>query len=148
MADGNPYPKICDNRYFKATSTMNIIETINNKYKSNPLYGIQFSIEPSAYDCDREVELGDNTTYMQCGMMYNYQDVLLDGKPIGFIEERQAGTLFDPMVVSFCITLCDWDEVDKLTDDIRNNPHFHDAVEAYELRFATLKQLIDYYDKI
>lgn len=125
---------------------MNIIEEIENEYRKRKLYGIQFSIEPEAYECnisDDRIVFGENTTAMQCGTFYNWQDIILDGNVIGFIEERRNGKLFDPMTVSFCVILADCTEPEKITKEMAASPHFWED-ETYQMRFATLQQLIDY----
>ncbi len=125
---------------------MNILQEIEKKYRDNKNYGITFSIDSSAYDCrlgDR-VCFGQNTTDLHRGTFYNYQDVLLDGKEIGCLVEEQSGKLLHPMLIHYEYPLADWSEEDKLTDEMRNNPHFSDEGEYFCMRFATLNQLLDY----
>ena len=128
---------------------MNIVQEIEQRYRNNPKHGITFSIDASAYDCrlgDR-VTFGENTTDMQCGTMYNWQDILLDGECIGYLQESQSGRLFDPMTISFCVPLADcsdmetWDEMEK---EHKDNPHLVDMDETLLLEFATLNQLLDH----
>lgn len=128
---------------------MNIIEEIEKKYRDNPKHGVTFSIDAEAYECrlgDRVV-FGDNTTDMQCGTLYNWQDVILDGKVVGYLQEAQSGRIFDPMTVSFCVPIADCMEHelwDKMSEEHKDNPHLHDGGEVLELRFATLNQMLDY----
>lgn len=128
---------------------MNIIEEIEKKYRDNPKHGVTFSIDAEAYECrlgDRVV-FGDNTTDMQCGTLYNWQDVILDGKVVGYLQEAQSGRIFDPMTVSFCIHLADcsdmetWGEMEK---EYMKCPHLVDMGETLVLKFATLNQLLDH----
>ena len=128
---------------------MNIVQEIEQRYRNNPKHGITFSIDASAYDCrlgDR-VTFGENTTDMQCGTMYNWQDILLDGECIGYLQESQSGRLFDPMTSSFIVPIADcsehelWDEMEV---KYKENPHLYDSGEVLELRFATLNQLLDH----
>ena len=128
---------------------MNIIEQIENEIRQNPNFGVKFSIDADAYKCrlgDR-VSFGENTTALQCGSFYNYQDILLDEKIIGYLEEIDDGRLFRPMVSSFIIPIADCSE-EKLWEQKENefadNPHLHDAGEVLELRFATLNQMLDF----
>lgn len=129
---------------------MNIIEQIEADYRAMKGYGIQFSIEPEAYECDipdDRLIFGDNTTDMQCGTLYNWQPILIDGNSVGFLQEKQSGKLFDPMTITFIYILADcmeqelWDEMLSKHND---NPHLCDAGETLELRFATLQQFVDY----
>lgn len=128
---------------------MNIIEEIEKKYRDNPKHGVTFSIDAEAYECrlgDRVV-FGDNTTDMQCGTLYNWQDVILDGKVVGYLQEAQSGRMFDPMTISFCVPIADCMEHelwDKMSEEHKGNPHLHDGGEVLELRFATLNQMLDY----
>lgn len=128
---------------------MNIIEQVEKKYRDNPKHGIMFSIDSSAYDCilgDRVV-FGDNTTDLQCGTFYNWQDVILDGKVIGYLKEAQSGRMFDPMTISFCVPIADCTEHElweRMESEYKDNPHLYDAGEVLELRFATLNQMLDY----
>lgn len=118
---------------------MSIVDNIMEKYRAMPMHGIQFSVDPGAYDCNEKVCFGDNTMNMQCGQIFNWQDVILDGKCIGFLEEIDNGKLFDPMTVSFYVPL----DESKITDTIRSSKHFHEDEFCY-MRFATLQQMIDY----
>ena len=125
---------------------MSLIEEIHNEYRNRKTYGIQFSIEPEAYLCnlsDERIVFGDNTTAMQCGVMYNWQDVIIDGKVVGYLEEKQSGRLFDPQTVSFCVILADCTEPEKITDEMRQSPHFYED-ETFLMKFATMQQMIDY----
>lgn len=129
---------------------MNIVEQIEAEYRAMKGYGIQFSIEPEAYECDipdDRLMFGDNTTDMQCGTLYNWQPILIDGNSVGYLQEKQSGKLFDPMTVTFIYILADcmeqelWDEMLSKHND---NLHLYDAGETLELRFATLQQFVDY----
>lgn len=129
---------------------MNIVEQIEADYRAMKGYGIQFSIEPEAYECDipnDRLMFGDNTTDIQCGTLYNWQPILIDGNSVGFLQEKQSGKLFDPMTITFIYILADcmeqelWDEMLSKHND---NPHLYDAGETLELRFATLQQFVDY----
>ena len=128
---------------------MNIVQEIEQKYRNNPKHGITFSIDASAYDCrlgDR-VTFGENTTSMQGGSFYNWQDIILDGKVVGYLEEVESGRLFDPMTSSFIVPIADcsehelWDEMEVKHKD---NPHLYDSGETLQLRFATLNQLLEH----
>lgn len=118
---------------------MTIIEEIEARYHANPQYGIQFSIESSSYECDKEVEFIRNRKSMQAGCIYNWQDIILDGKEIGFLEEVVSGKLFDPITVSFYIPV----EDEKITPAMRESPHFYEE-ECCFMRFATLQQMVNY----
>ena len=128
---------------------MNIIEQIENEIRQNKNYGVKFSIDAEAYDCclgDR-VSFGENTIATQCGSIYNYQDIFLDGKTIGYLEEIDCGKLFHPMQTSFIIPIADCTEEELWTQkekELADNQHLHDADEVLELRFATLNQLLDF----
>ncbi len=128
---------------------MNIVDQIMNEYRQRPNHGIQFSVESEAYKCrvgDR-VSFGDNTTVLQCGSFYNYQDIILDGNVIGYLEEVQSGRLFDPMTISFVIPIADCSEKDvweKMLVQFAGNPHLSDEGESLVLRFATLNQILDH----
>lgn len=128
---------------------MNIIEQIENEIRQNKNFGVKFSIDAEAYDCrlgDR-ISFGENTTATQCGKIFNYQDIILDGKVIGYLEEIDCGKLFHPIQASFIIPIADcsehdvWEQKEK---EFADNPHLHDADEVLELRFATLNQLINF----
>lgn len=128
---------------------MNIIEQIENKYRQNVNFGVKFSIDPDAYDCrlGERVSFGENTTALQCGTFYNYQDIILDGEIIGYLEEIDCGRLFDPMTVSFIIPIADCSDMEtweKKEKEFAENPHLHDSDEVLELRFATLNQMLDF----
>lgn len=128
---------------------MCILSKIENEIRRSNNYGVQFSIDADAYDCrigDR-VSFGDNETSLQGGSFHNYQDVVLDGKTIGYLEEIDDGKLFHPMIVSFYITLADCTEHelwDKMEKKHKGNPHLYDKGESLVLRFATLNQMLDY----
>lgn len=130
---------------------MDIISEIENKYKSMEDYGVQFSIEPEAYSGGvyENVSFGKNETVMQGGELSNYQDVILDGKNVGFLWERKNGRLFDPIMVSFCIVIadCQDDDFDEVYSRLKDHPNFYDEGEAILFRFATLKQLLEYVGK-
>ena len=123
---------------------MNMFEKRENEIKASPCHGVQFSIDPEAYDCtlgEDRVMFGDNYCFTNCGTTFNYQPVIVDGKEVAQLEEVQPYGLFEPMSVSYIIGLDDND----VTKEIRRNPHF--CIGYYEnpqLRFATLQQLIDY----
>lgn len=128
---------------------MNIIEEIENEIRQNPNFGVKFSIDAEAYECrlgDR-VCFGENLTAFQCGSLYNYQDIILDGNVIGYLEEIDDGRLFRPMTASFIIPVADcseselWEQKER---EFADNKHLHDAGEVLELRFATLNQLLDF----
>ncbi|MDD6017203.1 MAG: hypothetical protein PUC18_13180 [Prevotellaceae bacterium] len=126
---------------------MNIIEQIESEYRSSKNYGIQFSIDPEAYKCnlpEERVEFGENISDLQCGTFYNWQDVLIDGNVVGYLEESRSGRMLHPTTVSFCVFLADCSEPEKITPEIEKNPHFRDEGEAYVLKFATLQQMVDY----
>ena len=128
---------------------MNIIEQIENRYRLNKNFGVKFSIDSDAYDCrlGERVSFGENTTALQCGTFYNYQDIILDGKVIGYLEEVDCGRLFDPMTVSFIIPIADCSDMgtwEKKEKEFAENPHLHDSDEVLELRFATLNQMLDF----
>lgn len=128
---------------------MNIVQEIEQRYRNNPKHGVWFSIDASAYESsvgDR-VSFGDNTTAMQCGALYNWQDIILDGKVVGYLQEVESGRLFDPITSSFIVPIADCSEHelwDKMSEEHKDNPHLHDGDEVLELRFATLNQMLDY----
>lgn len=128
---------------------MNILEQVENEYRQNKNFGVQFSIDADAYECrlgDR-VSFGESTAAMQCGSFYNYQDIILDGKVVGYLEEVDSGKLFHPITSSFIIPIADcteeklWEQKEK---EFSENPHLYDAGEVLELRFATLNQVWDF----
>jgi hypothetical protein len=128
---------------------MNIVQEIEQRYRNNPKHGVWFSIGASAYKSsvgDR-VSFGDNTTAMQGGALYNWQDIILDGKVVGYLQEVESGRLFDPMTSSFIVPIADcsehelWDEMEV---KYKENPHLYDSGEVLELRFATLNQMLEY----
>ena len=134
------------NKFRKSKGTMSIVDKIDAEYRAKEGYGIQFSIDADAYECrlgDR-VMFGESVSEMQCGTMYNWQDILLDDKVIGWLEESRSGKLLHPMVICFSVWLADCTEEGKITNDMRKNPHFCDAGEYYCMRFATLNQMLDY----
>lgn len=125
----------------------NIIEQIEAPYRNSKQFGVQFHLDPVAYECDLgdRVSFGENTTEMQCGTFYNYQSVLLDGEPTGaYLEERQRGGLFDPIIISYHFTIADWCDEKWLSEEVKQDPHFHDDGECFQMCFATLNQLIKY----
>lgn len=128
---------------------MSVFEKVQDEYRNRPMHGIQFSIEAEAYLCrlgDR-VMFGDNTTEISCGTLFNYQDILLDGKCVGYLTESQSGRTLDPMCVSFCVPIADCSETDKweqMEKKFNGNPHLCDNGETLLLKFATLNQLLDY----
>ena len=130
---------------------MSIIQEIESKYRANPKHGVTFSIDKEAYESrigDR-ITFGKNTSSMECGTMYNWQDICLDtpDNVIGYLEEKVSGRIFDPMCVSFCLTLADCMEKDTweaMEQKYKDNPHFTDLGETLRLDFATLNQLLDH----
>lgn len=131
--------------YRKAGGIKTLAEMIDEEYKARPLYDVQFSIKPEAYQCslgDR-ITFGDSHVYNNNGVT-NIQDVILDGNVIGWIEEKQSPKLLHPMTVSFNVWLADYTEEETITDEARNNQHFHDAGDYFCLRFATLQQMLEH----
>ncbi len=128
---------------------MNIVEQIENEYRQMKNHGVTFSIGQEAYECDipdDRICFGENTTAMQGGTLYNWQDVILDGSVIGYLEERECGRLFDPVTTTFAVVLADCSEPWKITEEMKANPHFWED-ETFEMHFATLQQMIDYLRK-
>ena len=124
----------------------NIVEQIEQEYRNAKGYGVTFSIDPEAYKCnipESRLTFSENTQAMQCGTLYNWQDIILDGEVIGYLEERMTGRFLHPMTFSFVVVLADCSEPEKITDEMRSDPHFFEG-ETYEMQFATLQQLIDY----
>ena len=124
----------------------NIINEIESRYRSNPLHGVTFSIDATAYDCTDKIQFGTSETEYSGGNVHNYQDIIYKGKVIGWCHEYQAGRLFDPMCVQFCYPLADCTEHEKceqLEKRFAKDPHFYNG-ETYRLNFATLQQLIDF----
>lgn len=128
---------------------MNIVQEIEQRYRNNPKHGVWFSIDASAYESslgDR-VSFGDNTTAMQGGALYNWQDIILDGKVVGYLQEVESGRLFEPITSSFIVPIADcsehelWDEMEV---KYKENPHLYNLGEVLELRFATLNQMLEY----
>lgn len=128
---------------------MDIIKEIEDRYKSAPTYGVQFSIEPDAYKVsdNKNVTFGKNVTELCCGTFYNYQDVIISGKVFGFLEESKSDRLFDPMCTSFCYCIadCQDENYEEVYEKYKNNPHFSDAGESLLLRFATLVQFLQFH---
>ena len=128
---------------------MNIVQEIEQRYRNNPKHGVWFSIDASAYESsvgDR-VSFGDNTTAMQCGALYNWQDIILDGKVVGYLQEVESGRLLDPITSSFIVPIADCSEDElwnKMEAKYKENPHLYDSGEVLELRFATLNQLLEH----
>lgn len=125
----------------------NIVEIVEKRYRDSPYYGVTFSIDADAYECEQNVEFGESTRDLQCGTFYNWQDILLDGQKVGYLMESKSGRLFDPMCVSFIIPIADCTEPDVWADmenKYKDNPHLWDTDEVLELRFATLKQFIKF----
>lgn len=128
---------------------MNIVQEIEQRYRNNPQHGVWFSIDASAYESkvgDR-VSFGDNTTQMQGGSFYNWQDIVLDGKVVGYLEEVKSGRLFAPMTSSFIAPIADCSEHElwnKMEVKYKDNPHLYDSGETLQLRFATLNQLLEH----
>lgn len=118
---------------------MSIVDEIEAKYRAMPLHGVQFSIEAEAYDCREKVVFGESKSAMQCGRLFNWQDVLLEGVKIGFLEEVENGKLFDPMTVSFYVPI----DEDKVTEAMTKDPHYFEDEWCF-MRFATLQQMVDY----
>ena len=129
---------------------MDIISEIENEYKRMEKYGVQFSIEPEAYSkgVSEDVSFGKNETVINGGKLSNYQDIVLDGKTVGFLWERSVG-LFDPIMVSFCVLIsdCQDDDFEDVYTRLKDHPNFYDEGEAILFRFATLKQFLDYVSK-
>lgn len=116
---------------------MGLIADINKKYRENPLHGIQFSIEETAYDCNENVNFGESEQWLESGILINTQDVFLNGENIGWLKERQQTNFFHPITVSFYVPL------DKPTYADKINPHYHEGEYDF-MRFATLQQMVDY----
>ena len=124
---------------------MSIIADKESKIKANPLHGIQFSIEPEAYDCNivpmSRVWFGDKHAFMNCGTTFSYQSVIIDGEVVAVLEEIQPYGLFEPMRTSFIIQFDD----DEAAKPFTKNKHFRIGPYDYpQLCFATLQQLVDF----
>ncbi|MCR5658957.1 MAG: hypothetical protein K6G25_06490 [Bacteroidales bacterium] len=124
---------------------MSIIADIEAKIKANPMYGVTFSIDPEAYDCNivpmDRVYFGDNHTFTNGGTTYNYQPVIVDGKEVADLEEIQPYGLFEPMRTSFIVYF----EDDEKAKPFRKSKHYLIGPYDYpQMRFATLQQLVDF----
>lgn len=131
---------------------MDIIKQIEDKYRRNPKYGVQFSIEPDAYNAPAgtEVVFGKNVTEMSSGTFINFQDIKIDGDPFGFLCESQRGGLLEPICTSFCYLIADCQDADydEKFEEYKDNPHFFDAGESIQLNFATLEQFLQFHTEM
>ena len=131
---------------------MNIVDKVRNEYKKSKSYGVRFSIEPSAYEYTgkRHVEFGKNFTCRQLGTLLNFQDIIIDGKKFGYLEETERSGLFSPILTSFSYPIADCQDkdYDEVFEANKNNPHFYDNGESLELRFATLEQFMEFYEQV
>lgn len=130
-------------------SIKSIIDKVEEKYRKDKNFGVQFSIDPDAYNCDiadDRIYFGDNTTKMDGSSFTNCQPILIDGKEVGLLHEWQHGGLFDPICTSFEIVIadCQDDDFDEKNAKYAKNPHFCDGDEWSYLCFATLQQFVDY----
>lgn len=131
---------------------MDIIKKIEQQYRQKPNYGIQFSIDANAFNCDITDDLicFDNGVHeMNCGTYRKVQTINIDDKPVGVLEEWKNGGLFEPICFSFEILIADCHDNDYEEKNAKyaNNPHFFDQDESTWLAFATLQQFIDYLRK-
>lgn len=121
---------------------MNLAQEYENECRAHPNYGVLFSLPEDAYaECgvdDERVVMGESQTINNHGTTLNFQDVLLDGEDIGYVVETSPYNPLKPMTVQFNIGL-----PDDAPEELRANPHFVEG-EWNSLRFATLKQLVDY----
>lgn len=129
---------------------MSLYEKIEKQYRDNKLCGVQFSIDPECYDADvanDRVVFGKNTTEHVSGAEINYQPIIVDGKELGFLMEQISYSFFYPILVSFCVKIadCQDDDFESVREANMNNEHFYDGDESAVLRFATLRQFLDYY---
>lgn len=102
---------------------MSIISDIESRIKSNPNYGVTFSIDPECFECsipEERLHFGKNYTFMNGGTTYNYQPVIFDGNEVATLEEIQPYNIFEPMRISFIVGL----DEDKLTRKEKNSKHF------------------------
>ena len=124
---------------------MDIIKEIEQEYRNHRNFGVQFSIDADAYDCRLcgRVRFGENMKVQQCGSFINYQNILLDGEFIGWLEEIDCGRLFHPIMTSFVVPIKDSDD-EELWEEYEGNPHFYEHGDGQEMRFATINQMLDY----
>lgn len=126
---------------------MSIIAEIEKKYRESPKHGVTFSIDANAYECDCDIIFSAPSQSLSGGVFFNWQDIILDGKVVGYLEETQSGRLFDPMCVSFCRCLADCEDYklwEEMEEKYQGNPHLVDEGESLQLRFATLNQFINH----
>ncbi len=128
---------------------MNILEEIAQEYLNDPNHGIKFSVK----DIDQDIfthKLGDRISFgesvdeRQMDTLYEYKDIILDGKPFGYIQFSITKNYLHPTIVSFCYVLADCTEPEALTAEMVDSPHFDDLTESYRYKFATLQQMLDY----
>lgn len=125
---------------------MGIIADIEAKIKANPLYGVQFGIDPECFECNLGEDrcyFGENYTFMNGGTTFNYQPIIIDGEEVGSLEEIVPWHPFglEPMRTSFILPL----DENKLTRREKKSKHFcMGPYENPQLRFATLQQLVDF----
>lgn len=131
---------------------MDLIEMVEAPYKNSPAYNVKFSIEPEAYKVPDgvDVKFGKSETELSGGTFINYQTVIINGEEFGFLEERNGGGLLAPMTTSFCFCIadCEDDDFEEVYEKYKDNPHFADCGESLQLCFATLKQFLEFHDKM
>lgn len=97
------------------------------------------------YDCDlpnadERIKFGEPYGFTQCGTIYNYQTVIVDGKEVATLEEIQPWPIFANIRVFFTVSLNE-EEAKKL----RKHPNFRiGRYENPELTFKTMQELINY----
>lgn len=90
------------------------------------------------YSCKENVTFGESATNTFRGNTVNCQNILLDDKVIGILEEVSWYDVTKPMSVTFVMPL-----PDNLPDDLRNHPRLVEG-EWNELHFPTLQEMVDF----
>lgn len=98
----------------------------------------------NTYKCNRNVTFGKSEIVRWKGNETNIQDVILEGKVIGFLEETSWFDLTRPMEIRFVIPL-----MDNIPKEYKDHPNFsRDCWDEFnELHFNSLQELVDCWEK-
>lgn len=90
------------------------------------------------YNCKENVTFGESATNTVRGNTINCQNILLNGKVIGILEEVSWYDVTKPMSVTFVMPL-----PDDLPESLKCHPRLVEG-EWNELHFPTLQELVDF----
>lgn len=98
----------------------------------------------NVYKCNKNVIFGKSEVSIWRGNETNVQDIILEGKVLGIVQETSWFDLTRPMEIIFIIPL-----TDNISEEWKHHPNFsRDHWDEFnELHFNSLQELVDCWEK-